>query len=330
MPGTDDGFHLKNSTRKQYVENFETYLLPKFGNRAVCKLTTVDLQIYFNSLSPALSPKSIALIHGTLRAALNQSKIWGMLDRNPAVGVKLPSKRAVKPPVLLSLTDIRLMIEAVREPTKSLLVLIVFASMRPGEALALRWKDILRDRIVIDERVYDDEFDDVKTDAGDRQVPFDRHGVILGALRRMWESNEKFRKRDDLVFANRAGRALDRHNLLNRHVKPAAQELGLSKVIDFRSFRTMHASLMRRFGARLEVARDNMGHAGTRGASQLDVYSKTWWDERVEAVTRIVEAVFTEPEDEGKKIVSKLNYGDGSADEWEPFWEPQQQPSTCS
>jgi integrase len=36
--------------------------------------------------------------------------------------------------------------------------------MRPGEALALRWKDILRDRIVVDERVYDDEFDDVKTD----------------------------------------------------------------------------------------------------------------------------------------------------------------------
>jgi integrase len=97
------------------------------------------------------------------------------------------------------------MIEAVREPTKSLLVLIVFASMRPGEALALRWKDILRDRIVIDERVYDDEFDDVKTDAGDREVPFDRHGVILRALRGMWDSNEKFRKPDDLVFANRLG-----------------------------------------------------------------------------------------------------------------------------
>ena len=46
--------------------------------------------------------------------------------------------------------------------------------MRPGEVLALRWKDILRDRIVVDERVYDDEFDDVKTDAGKREVPFDR------------------------------------------------------------------------------------------------------------------------------------------------------------
>jgi hypothetical protein len=47
-------------------------------------------------------------------------------------------------------------------------------------------------------------------------------------------------------------------------------------------FRTMHASLMRRFGARLEVARDNMGHAGSTGGITLDVYSKTWWDERVD------------------------------------------------
>jgi hypothetical protein len=145
----------------------------------------------------------------------------------------------------------------------------------------------------------------------------------------MWDSNENFRKPDDLVFANRAGKVLDRHNLLNRHVKPAAQELGLARDIDFRSFRTTHASLMRRFGARVEVARDNMGHAGNTGSITLDVYSKTWWDERVEAVTRIVEAVLTEPHDEGKKkAVSKFNnVRDGtSADEWEPFWEPQQQP----
>ena len=319
--------HLKNSTRKQYEENFKTYLLPEFGNSKVRKMTTMDLQAYFNTLSPRLSPKSVRLIHGTLRATLNQGKAWGMLDRNPAVGVKLPRKREVKPTVLLSLADIRQMIEGVQEPTKSMIMLIVFASMRPGEALALRWKDILRDRIVVDERVYDDEFDDVKTDAGKREVPFDRHGVILAAIRRMWASNKKFRKPDDLIFANKLGRPLDRHNLLNRHLKPIAEKLGLPRTVDFRSFRTMHASLMRRFGARLEVARDNMGHAGGTGSITLDVYSKTWWNERVEAVSRVVEAVFAEPDEkeEKKTIVIPLKGlpHDGNAKEWEPFWEPQ-------
>jgi integrase len=318
--------HLKNSTRKQYEENFKTYLLPEFGQQQSAKMKTMELQAYFNTLSPRLSPKSVRLIHGTLRAALNQGKAWGMLDRNPAVGVKLPRRREVKPTVLLSLADIRQMIERVKEPTKSMIMLIVFASMRPGEALALRWKDILRDRIVVDERVYDDEFDDVKTDAGKREVPFDNHGVVLAAIRRLWASNKKFRKPDDLVFANKVGKPLDRHNLLNRHLKPTAENLGLPRTVDFRSFRTMHASLMRRFGARLEVARDNMGHAGGTGSITLDVYSKTWWNERVEAVTRIVEAVFAGPDEkENKKIATSQQDGGnaGIAKEWEPFWEPQ-------
>jgi integrase len=314
--------HLKNSTRKQYEENFRCYLLPDFGETKIRNLTTLELQAYFNKLSPGLSPKSIRLIHGTLRRVLNQSIVWRMLDRNPAVGVKLPRKRPVKPTVLLPLIEIRRMIETVPEPTRSMIALIVFASMRPGEALALRWKDILRDRIIVDERVYDDEFDDVKTDAGNREVPFDRHGVILEALKRIWERNKKFRKPDDLVFANKSGKALDRHNLLHRHMKPAAAKLGLPKSVDFRSFRTMHASLMRRF-ARLEVARDNMGHAGSTGSVTLDVYSKTWWDERVEAVNWIVEAVLSEPDAKDVQTISSSREESADGGDWEPFWEPQ-------
>jgi site-specific recombinase XerC len=145
-------------------------------------------------------------------------------------------------------------------------------------------------------RVYDDEFDDVKTEAGKREVPFDKHGAILAAVQRMWASNKKFRKPDDLIFANKSGKALNRHNLLHRHVKPVAEKLGLPKTIDFRNFRTMHTSLMRHYGARLEVARDNTGHAGSTGSITLDVYSKTWWSERVEAVSRVVEEVFAEPD----------------------------------
>ncbi len=73
-----------------------------------------------------------------------------------------------------------------------------------------------------------------------------------------------------------------------------------------------------------------MGHSGTTGSITLDVYSKTWWEERVDAVTRVVEAVFTEPEEkemkeEEKEIANppKALPGRGCDDNWEPFWEPQ-------
>jgi integrase len=206
------------------------------------------------------------------------------------------------------------MLEILPEPTKSIVTLIVFGSMRVGEALALRWNRISPDRISIVERVYDGEFDDVKTDSGERDVPFDNAGAITSAFRQTWERS-KFRGRDDLVFANKSGNPLDTHNLLRRHIKPAAMKLGLPKTIDFRSFRTMHASLMRRTGARPEVARDNMGHSET--SMTLDGYSRTWWDERVDAVSRAVAAVFAAPAAElpAKKAVN----GSGNA-EWVPFF----------
>lgn len=43
-------------------------------------------------------------------------------------------------------------------------------------------------------------------------------------------------------------------------------------------------------GARPEVTRDNMGHSEI--PTTLNLYSRTWWDERVNAVSRAVGAVF--------------------------------------
>jgi hypothetical protein len=60
-------------------------------------------------------------------------------------------------------------------------------------------------------------------------------------------------------------------------VNKTAEKLDVSNSVEFHSFRTMHASLMRRYSARLEVTRENMGHAGRTGSIACDVYSKAWW-----------------------------------------------------
>ena len=193
-------------------------------------------------------------------------------------------------------------------------------SSLPPCVLERRWKRISADRISIVERVYDEEFDDVKTEAGEREVPFDNLGMIAAALHRTWEKL-RLRGTEDLVFANRASNVLDAHNLLNRHIKPIAKKLGLPPTIDFRSFRTMHASLMRRTGARAEVTRDNMGHSDT--GTTLNVYSETWWDERVDAVSRAVEAVFKEPAAKPSQSALSSRNATKQLAEWVPFWVPQ-------
>jgi integrase len=118
--------YLKNSTRKSYNEFFDSYIVPKWGSMKLRKLTTVVLQEWFNSYHPRLASKTIKSMHGALRATLNQAVAWSMLDRNPAIGIKLPRKKARKPPVLLELPQIRAMLETLPEPTRSIVTLIVF------------------------------------------------------------------------------------------------------------------------------------------------------------------------------------------------------------
>jgi integrase len=187
----------------------------------------MNLQAFFNSFIGKLSPKTIKNMHAALRAALGQAVMWGKIDRNPAIGVKLPKQKPTKPPVLLTFPVIKLVIEWLPEPTKTIVMLIVFASMQVGEALALRWNDILSDRIVVDERLYDDDRDDPKTLHGNREVPFDQQGIVKKALAGIW-AKTKFRKADDFLFATRNGTPTERRNFL-RHLKAAAKELKLEK-----------------------------------------------------------------------------------------------------
>jgi len=116
------------------------------------------------------------------------------------------------------------------------------------------------------------------------------NGILQEALTRIW-AKSKFHKPEDFVFCSRNGTPLGRRNILKRQIKPTAKKLGLPGQIDFRSFRTMHSSLMGRAGARAEVIRDDMGH------SEIDVtqniYGKSWWEERVDAVPDVVELLMS-------------------------------------
>jgi hypothetical protein len=74
---------LKNSTRMNYDYYLDTYLLPNWGSAKLDKLRTLELQDYFNSLSPRLASKTIRNMHGSLRAVLNQGKAWELVRPIP-------------------------------------------------------------------------------------------------------------------------------------------------------------------------------------------------------------------------------------------------------
>jgi len=280
---------LKNSTRISYDFYLDKYLLPRWGSTRPDRVRTLELQDFFNSFSPRLAPKTIRNMHACLRTVFNQGKAWGLVRDNPAQGVRLPRKKSRKPPVVLAKQDIRRIIEALPEPTKSVITLIVVGSLRVGEVAALRWGRIHEDRFDVTERYYAGEFDDTKTEAGRRSIPLDSFGILQGVFDAARQRTVK-QGPQDLVFVNAHGGPIDRKNLLQRQLKPVVRELNLPETVDFRSFRTMHASLMSSIGARPEVTRDNMGHS-TIDVTQ-NVYSKTWWEERASAVSMAAASVW--------------------------------------
>ena len=123
---------LKNSTRISYDYHLDTYILPKWGSTKLAKLTAIELQDFFNSFSPRLASKTIRNMHACLRAVVNQGKAWELVRTNPAQGVRLPRKKARKPPVVLAKQDIRGVIDGLPEPTKSIVTLMVIGSLRIG------------------------------------------------------------------------------------------------------------------------------------------------------------------------------------------------------
>jgi len=196
------------------------------------------------------------------------------MDRaESGIGVKLPKKKAKKPTVLLTFPQIRRVDRQAARTDEDDRHVDRFRLDEVCEALALRSERHSGDRIVIDERLYDDDLDDPKTLHGNREVPFDRR-ALLKELLHASGTRRSSRKPEDFVFATRNGTPTERRNVL-RHLKTAAKALELSNASRLRSFRTMHAQFDAAYGARAEVTRDSMGHSEC--ATSLEIYSKTWW-----------------------------------------------------
>jgi hypothetical protein len=83
---------------------------------------------------------------------------------------------------------------------------------------------------------------------------------------------------------------------------------------------------MLREGERPEVFRDNMGHANIDVTQ--NVYGKSWWEERVDAVTRAVDAVASAAQNAENE--AKQDQPESFSSEWVPLWVPQQEAKIAS
>jgi len=133
--------------------------------------------------------------------------------------------------------------------------LAIYAGMRPGEIIALRWSDIRGDHALVDDRYYKGEQGDPKN----RKARFVALSPVVQRDLATWRA---FAIVDDaLIFPSETLLTpIKYENIWQREIKPRFAKIGLAWA-DFRCMRRTNSTLMRVAGAHAKVSADNRGHS---------------------------------------------------------------------
>ena len=234
--------NVKDRTQELYRNNVKVHIRPALGCIRLSKLTTDDIQSFYNGMMKSdhpLTPKTIKNIHGVLHRALEQAVKLGHIKINPSDNVTLPKQVR---PELTPLTDEHLtdFINATKGHLYENVFLVdLFTGMRRSELIGLTWNDIDFDRGII---TISRQLIPARVDAESIFMPTknDRIRVIAPAqcvmdiLRKQKELQEQMERAaqeawsnpDGLVFTNEFGRHLA-HNTVYHHFKRIAAKIGM-------------------------------------------------------------------------------------------------------
>jgi integrase len=178
------------------------------------------------------------------------------------------------------------MIEQASAQTEKYVFVAIYTGLRVSELAALKWNDVGKDSITVDERFCRGDWSEPKSDASNATIGVDRcvveriHRLKLLTVEGRCGGRGAVRKYkvvksdgpDDLVFQSlRKGAPLRDNNILSRHIKPAGRKLGFS-FVNWRSLRTFRATWMIEAGANPKDVQGQMRHS--RIQTTLDIYAQ--------------------------------------------------------
>ena len=148
---------IRPNTKAYYTNYIENHIIPGIGNIPLDKLTTIQIQRFYNNLQKSgrvqrknfpplkdasLSPRVVRGVHTLLHNCLEQAVAERLILSNPAQGCKLPQleKREMK---ILPQEKIGMYLaEAEKRGLLAAFYLELTTGLRRGELLALQWTDL--------------------------------------------------------------------------------------------------------------------------------------------------------------------------------------------
>ena len=145
---------VRESTQSGYENRIYKHIIPEIGDIPLDCLAQNDLQEFYLRLKlggrlklvdqkgKGLSDRMVRACHTSCRSALEKAVNEGLIQINPAIGCKLPPKKAREMQVLSHDEMQRFLIQAKEEGFYEMAVLELSTGMRRGEICALQWDDL--------------------------------------------------------------------------------------------------------------------------------------------------------------------------------------------
>jgi integrase len=259
---------LAEATLLDYDATWHRRVQPRFGDVRLSDITPREISHWRAELQArGVGPEAIRKDMLLLQAMFTLAVEWGETDHNPVALVRKPRQgrtRAVVPLDPLAVERIRAQLLGAGDRFSATLVsVLAYSGMRPGEALALERRHVRADTILVEQAVSLGKLKVQKTGRIYRTVD------LLPALRddlAAWLATDVAPELDDRLFPRGDGRWFrldDWNNWRNRHFHPATVEVGLGKPRAY-DLRHSFASLLIREGETsiVEIA-EQLGHSPT-------------------------------------------------------------------
>jgi integrase len=253
------GQQYKPSTLRGYDQALRDFVLPDFAGARLSAIARTDVQDFADRLrATGLDASTIRNAVAPLRVIFRRAVARGVVAVNPTSGLELPTPEGKRDRIADPGEATRLL-AVLPEPDRPVWATALYAGLRRGELLALRWEHVDLGRGVIRVAASWDVKEGVvepKSRAGHRSVP-------IAAVLRDYLIGHKLRsgRSEGLAFGRSAETPFDPRALARRaatawkNAKPKVEPIGLHEC------RHTFASLMIAAGVNAKALSTYMGHS---------------------------------------------------------------------
>ena len=268
---------------ERYGELLRNQIAPKIGHVALQSLSGIRLSEWHGELlANGLSPQTVKTAHGLLGKALKEAVRDGVVARNAAANIPAP-KVPERDVTILQREQVPMVMDALQgDPLLPMAACALYAGLRRGEVLALRWSAIDLDAgklavVASLEQLVDGTltFKAPKTKAGRRLIAMPDALIAILRAHRLEQLQLRLKlgigklPDDALLFASLHGRPRS-PRAISKAWGMFADRLGIGNV-RFRDLRHTQASLLHDAGVSLAVVSKRLGHS--KISTTLNLYT---------------------------------------------------------